>query len=120
MFLKEGRILMEKKVLFDENFVLLEEMYLDPYFPVFLVDKIKDLIVGLIKEIESGKKIPCEIQKELDRITLKINDLEDEFFDNNSEIETLARESIALTIGYILSWYDIRIDIEDALRLRTW
>ncbi len=111
---------MEKKVLFDENFILLEEMYLDPYFPAFLVDKIKEIILEFVEKIESGEKNPDFVQKELDEMTLKINDLEDEFYDNNSEIETLARESIALSIGHILSHYAIRIDIEDALRVRTW
>lgn len=111
---------MAEKKLFDENFVLLEEMYLDPYFPDFLVDKIRDLIKVLIKKLEDGERAPDEIQKELDEMTKKINDLEDEFFANNSEIESLARDSIASSIVYILSWYKVRIYIEDALRLRNW
>ncbi len=111
---------MAKEKLFDENFILLEEMYLDPYFPDFLVDKIRLLIEGLIEYLENGKKSLDKIQEELDKITMGINDLEDEFYDNNSEIETLARESIGYTISYILSYFDIRIDIEDAIRLRNW
>ena len=111
---------MAKKSLFDKNFILLEEMYLDPYFPDFLVDKIKILIEVLIKKLEVGERDLDEIQEVLDSITIKINNLEEEFYDNNSEIETMARESIAYTISYILSYFDIRIDIEEAIRLRNW
>lgn len=111
---------MDRKVLFDENYVLLEEMYLDSYFPDFLVDKISNLIQIVIKTLEDGEKNPCVIQKELDKMTIKINDLEEEFYKNSSEIESLARDSIAITLEYILSWFEIRIDIEDALRFRHW
>ena len=49
-----------------------------------------------------------------------INDLEEEFEQNDSELETVAREAIAETIEYILNWFEIDIDIEDALRERDW
>ena len=39
---------------FDENYILLEEMYSDGYFPDFLVDKVKNLICHVISLLESG------------------------------------------------------------------
>lgn len=39
-----------------------------------------------------------------------INDLQLEFDENDSEIETVARYSIAVTIEYIMEWF--RIDIK--------
>lgn len=105
---------------FDENYVLLEEMYNDGYFPNFLVDKIKELIYPVIALLESGETDKKIIQDGLDKMTLAINDLQEEFEDNDSEIETVARDSIGETVGYILNWFGIDIDIEDAIGKRDW
>ena len=37
-------------------------------------------------------------------MALAINDLQDEFEENDSESETVARDSIGETIDYILKW----------------
>lgn len=105
---------------FDENYVLLEEMYNDGYFPNFLVDKVKELICPVIVMLESGETGKKIIQDGLDKMTLAINDLQEEFEDNDSEIETVARDSIGETVGYILNWFGIDIDIEDAIGKRDW
>lgn len=105
---------------FDKNYVLLEEMYADTYFPNFLVDKIKQLILEVVSILENGEQDKEIIQDHLDQMTLAINDLEDEFDENDSEIETVARDSIAVTVEYILNYYEIDIDIEEALREREW
>ena len=49
-----------------------------------------------------------------------INNLQQEFWDQDSEIETVASESIANTLEYILNWFKIDVCIEDALREREW
>lgn len=105
---------------FDENYVLLEEMYNDGYFPNFLVDKVKELICPVIVMLENGETDKKIIQDGLDKMTLAINDLQEEFEDNDSEIETVARDSIGETVGYILNWFGIDIDIEDAIGERDW
>lgn len=51
---------------------------------------------------------------------LSINDLQAEFEENESELETVARESIAETIEYILQLFDIGIDVESAIGERDW
>ncbi len=81
---------------FDPNYKLLDEMYQDDYYPTFLVDKVKD-------ELQNG-----------------INDLQEEFDEHDSEIETVARECIAATVAYILEWFNIPIDTEEAIRERDW
>lgn len=43
-----------------------------------------------------------------------------EYEENDSELETVARESIAETVEYILEWFDIGIDTEDAIGERDW
>ena len=60
------------------------------------------------------------IQSALDEAVEGINDLQAEFDENDSEIETVARDTIGETVAYILEWFDINIDIEDALGARDW
>lgn len=105
---------------FDENYVLIEDMVNDDYYPKFLVEKIKELIIPIISLLENGETNKDTIQNKLDEMTLAINDLQEDFEDNDSEIETVARESIADTIGYIMEWFYIDIDMETALRERAW
>ena len=105
---------------FDPNYKLLDEMYQDDYYPAFLVDKIKDEIQKVIELLESGETDTEVVQEKLDEAVLAINDLQEEFDENESEIETVARESIAATVDYILEWFDIPIDPEEAIRERDW
>lgn len=105
---------------FDENYVLLSDMRHDEYFPEFLVDKVEALIRDVITLLESGEKDIEVIQAALDKMTLAINDLQEEFEENDSEIETAARDSIGETVEYVLGWFDIDIDIETAIGERDW
>lgn len=70
--------------------------------------------------IEEGNHSKDEIQSSFDMMTLGINELEDEFGENESEIETGARESIGDTIDKILTYFNIDIEIEEAIREREW
>lgn len=105
---------------FDENYVLLEDMFQDNYYPNFLVEEIKGLITPIISALENGEKDTDTIQNKLDEMTRAINDLQDKFEEHDSEIETVARDSIAVTIGHVMTWFDIDIDMETALRERDW
>jgi len=105
---------------FDPNYKLLDEMYQDDYYPAFLVDKVKDEIQKVIDLLESGETDTEVVQEKLDEAVLAINDLQEEFYENESEIETVARDCIGVTIDYILKWFDIPIDMEEAIRERDW
>ena len=105
---------------FDENYVLLADMYCDHYYPDVLVDKIKGLIGKVISLLEGGEQDLVKIQQALDEMTISINNLQEEFEENDSEIETVARDSIGSTVDYILHWFQIDIDIETAIRERDW
>ena len=105
---------------FDANYYMLEDMYEDDYYPTFLVDKIKKQLQKVIDLLESGETDTEVIQETLDKVVLEINDLQEEFDENDSEIETVARDSIGVTVDYILKWFDISIDIEEAIREREW
>ena len=105
---------------FDGNYVLLDEMYQDGYYPDFLVDKVKAELLNVIGLLESGETDLAVIQEKLDEAVRAINDLQDEFDENDSEIETVARDCIGETVGYILEWFEIPIDVEGAIRERDW
>ena len=105
---------------FDINYRLLDEMYQDGYFPDFLVDKVKTELQKVIDLLENGETDTKVIQEKLDEAVCAINDLQDEFEENDSEIETAARDSIGETVGYILEWFGIPIDVEEAIRERDW
>ena len=105
---------------FDPSYSLLEEMYQDDYYPNFLVDQVKAEIQKVIDLLESGETDTEIIQQNLDEMTLAINDLQDAFDENDSEIETVARDCIGITVEYVLNWFGIPIDMEEAIRERDW
>ena len=102
------------------DFPILKDMYSDEYFPRHLVDKIADAIKEVALFLESGPHPTDEIQTRLDQMTDRINELEEEFEDNESELETVARDSIGETVEAVLKFYDVEIDIEEAIRNREW
>ena len=105
---------------FDPNYRLLDEMYRDKYYPDFLVDKVADELQKVINLLESGEGDTEIVQETLDDAVCGINDLQEEFDENDSEIETVARECIAADVAYILEWFDVPIDTEEAIRERDW
>ncbi|BBI33562.1 DUF5713 family protein [Cohnella abietis] len=104
----------------DSNFIYLKDMYSDSYYPTFLVDKVKNQIVQVVTFLESGTHTNDAIQAKLDEMTIAINELQEEFDQNDSEIETVARESIASTVEEILKFFDVDIDTETAIQERDW
>lgn len=98
----------------------LADMYRDGYFPDFLVDKIKASLKEVAAILDGGEKDLAMIQNAFDNAIRQINDLEDEFNEHDSEIETVARESIGETVYLMLKHYQIDIDCETAIREREW
>lgn len=102
------------------DFVFLRDMYLDGYFPRPLVDRLRDKLKELVSFLESGAHTTEQVQAELDRITRDINDMQSDFEAADSEIETVARDSIGTTVEAILDFFSVDIDIEEAIRERDW
>ena len=107
-------------MVFNKKYKLLRDMVESDYYPQESVEKIILEIEDFITYLETGITDVNEIQKRLDQLTDFINDMQNEFFENGSEIETVARDSIGETIGYILNYFTIDIDIETAIRNRDW
>ena len=105
---------------FDADYQPLYEMYDDEYFPDFLVDKIKAELDKVEAVLAGGEKDTAIIQQHFDTMTRAINDLENEFEENDSELETVARESIGEAVDYLLQKDRIDINVEEAIREREW
>ena len=105
---------------FDINYKLLDEMYRDEYYQNFLVDKVKGELQKVIDLLETGETDTEVIQEKLDEAVCAINGLQEEFDENDSEIETAARDCIGENVGYVLEWFGIPIDVEEAIRERDW
>lgn len=97
-------------------------MYSDSYFPKFLVDKGKVILIELCLQIEKTQpKSLQELYKLTHASTKKFNALQDEFDKHNSEIETAARECIALDFEFIAKAYGFdKADIEELIAPREW
>jgi hypothetical protein len=102
------------------DFDFLPEMYEDDYFPNSEVDKVKAAIQKVVTYLEKGETNPKKVQKKLDAMTLTINDLQNDFIDHDSELETGAANAIAETVDRILAHFQVDIDIEEAIREREW
>lgn len=103
------------------NYSLLECMYEDAYFPEFLVDKCHLVLINLCHQIEVKQPEKLEDLYELTHTATRyINDLEDEFFANGSEIETVARECLGMDIYFISKAYGFDADVEELIATRRW
>ena len=104
-----------------KNYVFLDCMYNDSYFPKFLVDKCKNILLDLCESIETQKpKNLTELYKLTHKATNEINKLEVEFNENNSEIETRARECLGDNFEFISKSYGFDADVEELISTREW
>ncbi len=105
-----------------QQYNFLEGMYQDEYYPKFLVDKCKGILVNLCVQIEKEQpKTLEELYVLTHAATDRFNELEDEFYENGSEIETMAREVIALDFEKIAHNYGFAdADIEELIAPRNW
>lgn len=104
-----------------QDYPLLQDMYEDSYFPPALVDKCKQILLDLCGEIEKTQPADNGDFLELTHAaTERINELQDEFLENDSELETAAREILAADFDYITQAYGFDLDIEDVIAPREW
>ena len=96
-------------------------MYNDSYFPNFLVDKGKDIVLELCLNIEREQpKDAVEVYRLSHKAIERFNDLAQEFYEHDSEIETAARDVIGADFRFILNAYNYDVDIEEAIAPRDW
>lgn len=104
-----------------KDYAFVKGMYADSYFPKFLVDKVKTILVELCFDIEkTSPKNLDELYTLTHSATIRINKLQDEFFEHKSEIETGARESMGQDFDIIAKSYGFKADIEELIAPREW
>lgn len=104
-----------------QDYPFLQEMYDDDYFPDFLVDKGKAILVRLCEQIESENPTTAEGMLKLTHAaTEAFNDLQDEFYEHGSEIETAARDCIGMDFDFIVQAYGFDLDVEEVIAPRDW
>lgn len=116
---KEFMKIANEKIL---NYTFLKEMLDDGYYPTHLVEKGQELLKHLCEKIEEEKPENLEeLYKLTHEYTEKFNDLAYEFEAEDSEIETVAREAIALDFYFIARSYEFNeADIEELIAPRDW
>lgn len=97
-------------------------MYRDGYFPDRQVDKVKSVLLQLCSDIEEQKpQTEAELLALTHAATERINELQEDFEDDGSEIETVAREVIAEDFRYVAEAYGFgEVDVEDLIATREW
>jgi hypothetical protein len=103
------------------SYFFLESMYKDSYFPSKLVDKGKAILLGLCFKIEQEQpKSLDELYELTHAATDKFNDLQEDFEEADSEIETGAREAIAEDFAFVAKAYGFEADREELIATREW
>lgn len=104
------------------SYTYLDEMYQDPYFPRFLVDKLRAIFLEVCMQIERDKPDTPEALYQITHLaTEKTNDLQEEFDENESELETVARECMMGAMHFIAKAYGFKdLSAEDVIGPRDW
>lgn len=104
-----------------KNYPFLRAMYKDSYFPKFLVDKGKNILIKLCISIEKQNPINLEeLYKLTHKATEEFNDLAEDFYKYESEIETVARDIIGTDFETIALNYGFKADVEELIAPRDW
>src|SRR6476660_4242224 len=104
-----------------QEYKFLDDMYHDQYFPAFLVDKGKAILLRLCEKIEKERPENVSALYILTHAaTEEFNRLAEEFEDNDSELETAAREAIAKDFDCIAKAYGFDADVEELIAPRDW
>jgi hypothetical protein len=103
------------------GYPFLAEMYEDDYFPKNLVDKGKTILVRLCERIESEKPQTLDALYQLTHSATEVfNELASEFEEQDSEIETAARDAIGSDFAAIAEAYGFEADVEELIAPRDW
>lgn len=99
----------------------LADMIKDAYFPKQLVQKGQKILDRLCERIEAERPNDLEALYAITHAsTEEFNALAEEFEDQNSEIETAARDCIGSDFAHIAKAYGFDADIEELISPREW
>jgi hypothetical protein len=100
----------------------LKGMYQDGYYPDHVVDKGREILLRLCERIEAERPSDLPALYVLTHAaTEEFNELEAEFEEAGSEIETVALEVIADNFWFVASAYGFTdADVEELIATRDW
>ena len=105
-----------------KNYSFLEGMYEDDYFPNFLVDKGKLILLDLCLKIEKEEPQNLrELYQLTHSATMDFNKLDQQMYKNGGGTETMGREMIAADFSFIAKIYGFELaNIEGLIAPRKW
>lgn len=103
----------------------LADMYQDDYYPTHLVAKIEQILLAMCEQIEANPPTTIEEFCTYSHPAVEaINELEDEFDEHNSELETVARECMGGDFATIARAYGFENltgdELEHIIAPREW
>lgn len=99
----------------------LREMFDDAYFPNELVEKGRQILIRLCERIEREQPDNLDALYALTHAaTEEFNALAGEFEEQDSEIETAARDCIGTDFDVIAQAYGFDADVEELIAPREW
>jgi Family of unknown function (DUF5713) len=104
------------------NYAFLQGMYDDGYYPNHVVDKGRTILLRLCERIEAERPADLKALYVLTHAaTEEFNELESDFDEAGSEIETVAREVIAENFWAVANAYGFAdADVEELIATRDW
>ena len=95
---------------FDESYELLADVYAE--LPKKSADKLANSIKQAVAALEQGQRDPAKVQKIFDKLCANALKIADE---TGTDARFL-RDCLAADVMYILDWFDLTLDVEDAMR----
>ncbi|MBW8482992.1 DUF5713 family protein [Actinomadura parmotrematis] len=97
-------------------------MYADGHFPDHLIDKAVAILLRLCERVEQERPADLAALYLLTHdATDELNDLQDEFYEAGSELETVARDLLAGDFAFVADAYGFPgADIEELVATRDW
>lgn len=108
--------LFEAEKLFDENYALCATLYRTKEIPVQIADKIRVMLENFILSITMNILSYGQIQQSIDNMIEEINNIKESYSQKINQGILAIELSVTKDIKYILNWFNINIEIKDALR----
>lgn len=95
---------------FDESYELLADVYAE--LPKKSADKLSNHLKQVIAALEQGQRDPDKVQRIFDKLCENAK----RFADETGTDTRFLRDCLAADVMYILDWFDLTLDVEDAMR----
>lgn len=108
--------LFEAEKLFDENYALCATLYKSKEIPIQIADKIRVLLENFILSITMNILSYGQIQHFIDNIIEEVNNIKEDYSPKINQGILAIELSVTKDIKYILNWFNINIELKDAMR----